>query len=107
LSGLGISISVEDTPRLKSGLSEHFTLDLAIDIAHVLLNVESVGRTVGSGSHEEFSSVELISIESLGVLVELKVPELLLLHTLSIGLEVSHQVFDFLDFSFSVGMQNH
>jgi len=35
------------------------------------------------------------------------VPELLLLHALGIGLEVSHQVLDLLDFSFSVGVQNH
>jgi hypothetical protein len=34
------------------------------------------------------------------------VPELLLLNTLGIGFEVSHQVFDFLDFSFSIGVQN-
>jgi len=107
LGGLGISIGVEDAPGLESGLSEHFTLDLAVDVAHVLLNVESVGGSVSSRAHQEFSGVELISIESLRVLVELKVPELLLLHTLGIGLEVSHQVLDFLDFSFSVGMQNH
>jgi len=34
-------------------------------------------------------------------------PQLLLLLALGIGLEVSHQVFDFLDLRFSIGVQNN
>jgi len=67
---LGVSICIEDTPSLKSRLGKHFTLDLAVNIAHVLLNVKGVRVSICGGTHEKFSSIELKSIESTRVLVE-------------------------------------
>jgi hypothetical protein len=95
---------MENSPGFKSRLSKHFTLDLTVDVPHILLDVEGVWTSTSGGSHKEFSSGVLESIEFLRCLVELQVPELLLLDASLVSLEVMHQVFDLLNFGFGIRM---
>ena len=53
IGNLSVAITVEDTPGLQGSLCEHLALDLSIDIASVLLDVEAVGSPSGVGSHEK------------------------------------------------------
>lgn len=98
---------MEDSPGFKSRLREHLTLDFAVDVSHVLLNVEGVWTATSCGTHKEFTGCVLESIEFLRVLVELQVPELLLLNTSLVGLEVVHEVFNLLNLGLGVGVENH
>lgn len=97
---------MEDGPILELHLGEHLALDLAIDLTSTLLNVKARWCTTSIGTHEEISSVVLVALELLGVLVELEMPEGLLLNALLVGLEVVHQVLDLLDLSLSVGVHD-
>ena len=76
---LGVSVSVEDTPGLERRLREHLSLDFAVDLSCILLDVEGGWVATGAGSHEEVSSLVLVAGEFRRVLVELQVPQLLLL----------------------------
>jgi len=69
-----VAVAGEDAPGFQSWLGEHLALDLSVDVAHVLLNVERVGVAACRRSHEEFSSIVLESFEFARVLVELQVP---------------------------------
>jgi len=93
---LCISVTMEDSPGFESRLSEHLSLDLAINVPHVLLDVECVRSSTSGGAHKEFTGCILESREFLGCLIELQVPELLLLNAFLIRLEVVHKVFDLL-----------
>jgi len=104
---LSVSISMEDTPGLEGWLRKHFSLDLAINVTHILLDVEGVRIAASCGAHEEFSCIVLESVESARVLVELQVPQLLLFLALCVVLKVGHQVFNFLDLCFGISVQNH
>ena len=98
---------MENTPGLEGRLSEHFSLDLAIDVSHVLLDVEGVRTSTSCGTHKEFTGSILESREFRWVLVELQVPELLLLDAFCICLEVVHKILDLLNFSLSVSVKNN
>lgn len=102
-----VPIPGEDAPRLESGLGEHLALDFAVNVAHVLLDVERVWTATSRRSHEEFPSRILESVEFRWVLVELQVPQLLFLHTLRVGLEVRHEVLDFLNLGLGIRVQYH
>lgn len=104
---LGVTIPVENAPSLEISLRKHLPLDLAVNIAHVLLNVESIWSTRRPRSHEKFARSVLEASELLRLLVKLQIPQLLLLNALLVLLEVLHQVFDFLDFGFGIGVQDH
>lgn len=56
VGGLAISISMEDAPGLESWLSEHFSLDLAVNVSHTLLDVERVWSSTGRCAHDKVSS---------------------------------------------------
>jgi len=81
-------------------------LDLAVDFSRVLFDVERDRCTTGSGAHKEITCIVLEALELLRVLVELQVPELLLLNTLGVVLEAVHQVFDLLDLGLGVRVHN-
>jgi len=98
---------VEDSPGLESRLSKHLTLDFTVDVPHVLLNIESVRTSTCCRAHKEFTGSILESRELRRVLIELQVPELLLLNTFLVCLEVVHKVFDLLNFSLSIGVKNN
>ena len=102
-----VPVPGEDAPCLKGGLGEHLALDFAVNITHVLLDVERVRTATSRRSHEEFSSRILESVEFRWVLVELQVPQLLFLHALRVGLEVGHEVFDLLDLGLGIRVQDH
>lgn len=59
LSNLSISVTVEDSPCLESRLSEHLSLNLAVNFTHALFDVKAVCASTSIWSHEEFTSVEL------------------------------------------------
>lgn len=40
VGNLSISVSMEDSPCLERGLSKHLSLDLPVDLTHILLNVK-------------------------------------------------------------------
>jgi len=101
-----VTVTVEDAPGFELRLSEHLALDLSIDVAHVLLNVEAVGSARTARAHEKFASLVLEAFQLLRVFVELQAPELLLLDTLGILFEVLHQVFDFLDLCLGIGVHD-
>lgn len=81
-------------------------MDFPVDLSCVLLNVEGGWVAAGACPHEEISSLILEAIEFRWVLVELQMPELLFLHTLRVLLEVSHEVLDFLNLRFGIGVQD-
>jgi hypothetical protein len=95
---------MEDPPSLESRLSKHLALDLPVNFSHTGFNIESVWTSFGIGPHEQFSSIEFESVNLLRVVIELHMPQLLLLNTLGISFEVIHEVFDFLNLSFSISM---
>jgi hypothetical protein len=104
---LGISVTVENSPGLESRLREHLSLDLAINVSHVLLDVEGVRTSTSCWTHKAVTGSILESREFRWVLIELQVPELLLLDTFCICLEVVHKVFDLLNFGLSIGVKDN
>jgi hypothetical protein len=94
---LSITISVEDTPHLHGWLGEHLGLDLAIKLSCVPLNVEFVGGSRRSGSHDHVSSVVLEALEFRGNILELQMPSLLLLLALLILGESLEETFALVD----------
>ena len=97
---------MEDTPGLERRLREHLSLDFAVDLSCILLDVEGGWVATGAGSHEEVSSLVLVAREFRRILVELQVPQLLLLLALRVLLEVLHKVLDLLNLRIGVGVQD-
>jgi len=96
---------MEDAPSCKGWLREHLALNLTIQVASVRLNVNRCRSTAGASSHLELARGVLEAVQRLWHIVDLHVPQLLLLDTFGIGLEVLHQVLDLLDLS--VGIRVH
>lgn len=103
---LGVSVSVEDAPSLEGWLGEHLCLDLAVNLSGVLLDVELVWCTASGGSHNQVSSIVLVTSELSWILLELEMPLLLLLLALLIGSEGLEQVLALLDLLLGVGVHN-
>ena len=97
---------MEYAPSLQLGLAEHLSLNLTVDFTHVLLNIKRDRSTTRTSSHEKLASLILVSPQLLWSFGEFQVPELLLLLTLHIGLEVLHQILDLFDFGVSICMNN-
>lgn len=93
---------MEDAPGLEGRLREHLALNLAIQVARIRLDINGLGSSARACSHLELARRVLESTELLRGLVELEVPKLLLLDTLRVRLEVTHQVLDLLDLGISV-----
>lgn len=87
-------------------MREHLSLNLAIQVASIRLNVNGLRSATRACSHLELARSVLESTELLRSLVELEVPKLLLLDTLRVGLEVVHQVLDLLDLGIGVGVHD-
>lgn len=102
VGNLGIAVAMENAPSLQGRLREHLTLNLAIQVASIRLNVDGLWSATRAGSHLELARSVLESSELLRSLVELEVPKLLLLDTLRVRLEVVHQVLDLLDLGIGV-----
>ena len=108
LSGhLGVSVTVEDAPGLEGRLREHLTLNLAIQVASVRFDVDRCRSATSAGSHLELASRVLESAKRLRHIVDFHVPQLLLLDTLGVGLEVLHQVLDLFDLGIGVRVHDH
>ena len=97
---------MEDSPCLELGLAEHLTLDLSVDLAHILLDVKRNWGTTRSRTHEQLSSRVLVALQLLWSLSKLQVPQLLFLLAFGILLEVLHQVLDLFDLGVSIGVDN-
>lgn len=87
VGNLGVSISVENEPVLEGWLLVHLCLDLSVDVSSTLLDVKSILRTTASGTHHKLTSLVLVSLKGSWLLIELKMPLLLLLNALLILLE--------------------
>jgi len=87
LRDLSIAVAVEDSPGLESRLIEHLVLNLAVDVSEGLLDVERIPLSTAFGAHHHFSSLVLDTLELCGILIELQMPQLLLLLALGIGVE--------------------
>lgn len=97
---------MEDGPVLQLSLSVHLALDLPVDLTRTLLYVKAHVSASIVCTHHEIASVVLEALQLLRVLIELQVPQLLLLLALFICLEVVHQVLDLFDLGLSIGMHN-
>lgn len=106
VGNLSITVTMENTPSLQLCLAEHLSLNLPINLTHVLLNVKWDWCSTWSCSHQQLSSLILEALQLLRLLSELQMPELLLLNTFGIGLKVGHQVLDFFDLGVSICMHN-
>lgn len=104
VGGLAIFISVEDAPGLESWLSEHFCLDLAVNVAHTLLDVERVWSSTGRCAHDKVSSFILETLHFSGRVLELEMPLLLLLLALFVLCESGEEVLALLHLLIRVGM---
>ena len=107
ISDLRVSVAVEDAPRPEGWLCEHLALDLAVKITSVRLDVDRLRSAACACTHLELAWRVLEAIESLRVLVDLHVPETLLLDALGVCLEVLHQVLDLLNLSVGVRVHDH
>ena len=106
IGSLSIPVTVEDGPVLELDLGEHLALNLTVDLTSALLDVETVRSTACVGTHQQVASGVLETLELLRILVELQMPECLLLLALLVGLEVMHEILDLLDLGLSVGVHN-
>lgn len=106
VSDLGVSISVEDTPGLEGRLSKHFGLDLSINLSGVLFDVELVWCTASGGSHNQVSSIIFVALDLSRSLLEFQMPLLLLLSAFLVGCEGFEEIFAFIYFLLSVGVDN-
>lgn len=106
IGNLTVAIAMENAPRFQRWLCEHLPLNLAIQFSRIRLNIEAVGGSRRASSHKEFARLIFEALQFLRILLELQMPELLLLNTLRVVLEMCHQVLDLLDFGFGVGMDN-
>ena len=81
---------MEDTPCSHGRLGEHLALDLTIEVTGVGLDVDRLRSAACACTHLKLAWRVLEAIESLRVLVDLHVPETLLLDALGVCLEVLH-----------------
>jgi len=101
---LGVSIPMEYSPGFESWLSKHFSLDLSVNLSGILFDVKLVWCTASGGSHYQVSSIIFEALELSWSVLELKMPLLLLFLALLVGSESLEEVFAFLNFLLSVGM---
>ena len=104
---LRIAITMEDAPRLHRGLRKHLALDLAFEITRVRLDIDRNRSATRASTHLELARSVLKPVQRVWRLVDLEMPQLLLLDTLRVSLEVCHQVLDLLDLSVRVGVHDH
>jgi hypothetical protein len=93
---------MKDAPGGQGRLREHLALNLSIQVTCIRLDVNRLRSSARASSHLEPARRVLEALKLLRVLVELQVPEALLLDALSIRLEVLHQVLDLLNFGIGV-----
>lgn len=106
VGSLGISISVEDTPGLKSWLGEHLGLDLSVQLTSTTFDVELVRCSTCICAHHEITSIVFVSWNLGWVFFECQVPLLLLLLALLVLSEGLEKVLAFVDFAVSVGVDD-
>lgn len=106
-SDLRVSVTVEDAPGLEGRLGEHLALDLAVQITSVRLDVDRCRSAGCTCSHLELASSVLEATQRLWHIVDLHVPQLLLLDALDVCLEVCHQVLDLFDLGIGVRVHDH
>ena len=106
VGGLAISISMEDAPGLESWLSEHFSLDLAVNVSHTLLDVERVWSSTGRCAHDKVSSFILETLYLSGLVLELEMPLLLFFLAFLVLCESGEEVLALLHLLVRVGMDD-
>lgn len=97
---------MEDAPNLERRLLIHLILDLAINISCTLFNIKGISLSTAFGAHYHVASLVFVAFKSCRVILELKVPKLLLLDTLRICLKDFKQILAFFDLSVCIGMDN-
>lgn len=108
LSGhLSVSVTVEDAPSSQGRLREHLALNLAIQVSSIRLDVDRCRSATSAGSHLELAGCVLEAAQRAWHIVDLHVPQLLLLDALGVCLEVIHQVLDLLDLGVGIRVHDH
>ena len=102
IGDLRVSVTMKDAPGGQGRLRVHLALNLSIQVTCIRLDVNRLRSSARASSHLEPARRVLEALKLLRVLVELQVPEALLLDALSIRLEVLHQVLDLLNFGIGV-----
>lgn len=97
---------MEDAPCLQRRLLIHFVLDLPVDIPCTLLNVKGIPLSATFGAHNHFTSLILVAFQLSRIILESKMPKLLLFDTLRILLEDFKEVLTLLDLPFGIGMDD-
>ena len=97
---------MEDPPGLEWRLREHLGLDLTIYLTSIALDVECVERTTVGSSHDQISSIVLVTLKLSRILIEFEMPLLLLFYALLIRCESGEKVFALLDLSVSICVDN-
>ena len=97
---------MEDSPFGQSWLVEHLVLDLPVDLSGTSFNVEGVSLATAFGSHDHVSSLVLVAFEWSWVILELEVPQLLLLKALRMRVEDLEKVLALSYLPVSVGVNN-
>ena len=98
---------MENSPSFHGWLREHLALNFSFEVTSVGLDVNRLRSAAGACTHQELARSILEPTELMWILVDLHMPELLLLDALFVCLEVVHQVLDLLDFGISIGMHDH
>lgn len=106
LCNLGIAISMEDSPGFESWLFEHLVLNLAVDVPGRLLYVERVALSTALSTHDHLAGRVLEALELCGVVLELEMPQLLLLLAFGVGVEHLKQPTTLCNLAVSIGVHN-
>ena len=80
----------------------HLVLDLAIDVSSRSFNVERGTLNATFSAHDHLASSILVTLQQSRCVLELQVPEFLLLHALRIGVEDVKQVATLFNLSVSI-----
>ena len=103
---LSILVSVENSPRLHGGLSEHLGLDLAVELSCTLFNVKRVWSSAAGGTHDKITSFIFVASDLGRSVPELEVPGLLFFLTLLVLGEGGEEVLALLHLLVSVGVHD-
>lgn len=106
VSYLSISITVEDSPSLKSWLGHHLGLDFSIKLTGTLFNIELIWSSACCSTHDQVSSIVLVTGELSWCVHELQVPLLLFFFALFICCKSTEEILALLYLFVSIGMHD-
>lgn len=97
---------MEDAPNFERRLFIHLVLNLSVYVSCTSFNIKGIAITTTFGTHHHVTSFVLVAFKTSRIVLELKVPEFLLLDTLRVCLKDFKQVLAFFDLSVSIGVDN-